>query len=247
MHEAGRARTTGRALGGWRGASYFRSSKAFVGVRLASAGWRALQLMHRVVRQPGHHPSEASPNMGLDAVPDFVLDVSQDICELVLTGALDLASTDGRTAASIAHRTYVSRNSTRPTLAQGQALETAGGSEAFEEVLAFVFSWTDSVLQASAFRAEWMSVRQRRLGDVLCNLAALCRFSDAKLHHLDELIARRSLEYGPSPFDASIALGVHLGSMFGPDGTLHAACTNAFVVGASVEFFRELERRDADA
>ncbi len=56
MHEAGRARTSAGALGGLQSGSYLRSSQAFVGVRLVSLGWRALQLMHRVVMRHARHP-----------------------------------------------------------------------------------------------------------------------------------------------------------------------------------------------
>jgi len=184
--------------------------------------------------------------MALDVVPDFVVNTSQDICELVLTGIVDLASKDGRAAAAIAHRTYIDRRATRAPLRDSQALETTAGVEAFQEIVAFVMSWTDAVLQASPLRAEWMDVRQRELANLLCNLAATARFSDPELRLLDALIARRSLEYGPSPFDSGVALAVHLGPTFGADAFILGMSAGAFVTGASVELLREIDPRDAD-
>jgi len=180
-------------------------------------------------------------------IPDFVLASSQDIHELVLSGRLDLAPLDGRAAAALAHETFASRARTRKPLQRSDLLHTSAALQGYQEVLAFVIAWVDSVLQATPAKVDWIAVRQRRYGEVLAILQRSGQLTVQEARFLDDLVVKRSSEYGPSPFDASIALGNHLAPLYGDDSLFLATAAGAYLAGASVELFNGAEFASMDS
>jgi hypothetical protein len=180
--------------------------------------------------------------MTFQTVPMFVLNASQDICELVLTGQLDLASEDAYNAAALAERTFTDQGGKRPALSESQILRSADGIEAFKEVVAFVLSWIDSFLQRTPRKAEWMAVRQQCYGTVLTGVAGSGQFSESALDSIDELVVQRSAEYGPAPLtDTGLVLAEHLQPILKSEALILGVSASVYVTGAAVPLLRALD------
>jgi hypothetical protein len=183
-------------------------------------------------------------NVSFETVPTFIMDVSQDICELVLSRRLDLASFGGYDAAALAHRTFASRAGKRVPLALTDALTGPGRAEAFKEVLAFVLSWVDSVLQATGRSRDWLAVRQDCYGKVLAAVSKTAAFTPSEIGSVDELVVQRSAEYGPRPLDAGLALSQHLEPIYGGDALILGMSAGAYMTGAAVGFLKTMNLGD---
>lgn len=179
--------------------------------------------------------------MDSSRISDLILAASQDVYELVLTGHLDLASKDGRSAAALSHETFRERMRSRPPLHTLDLAHTKRGREVFAEVTAFVFGWVDGFFQLSSANAEWLGARQSCYRDVLLAMAAPGVFPESEIQDLDELVVTRAAEYGPELRNAPLLLSTHLTPIFGEASLILASSAAAYVVGASVELASELE------
>jgi hypothetical protein len=179
--------------------------------------------------------------MDFESIRRFLIASSIDIYELVLTGRLDLASQDGFHAAKLAHETFRAQESRRQPLDRLGLEMTEQGKRAYSEVLAFAFAWVDSTLQLAPAKHAWLKGRQQMYGDLLTGLVGSGQFLESDIPALDDLMVRRTEEYGPSPAEAFLALAVHLQPICGHDSLLLAACTGTYVVGASAEIANQLD------
>ena len=95
-------------------------------------------------------------------------------------------------------------------------------------------SCTDSLLQVTPHRTQWLAVRQECYGTVLAGVADSGQFSQAALRSLDELIVERSTEYGPEPLmDASLVLAKHLSRIFKAQALTLAASACSYLMAAA--------------